>query len=136
VDIDRFKTINDTFGHPVGDVVIKQLAERMLAAVRPYDSVGRFGGEEFLVLLPSCALSEAATVAERLRLSVATEKLVIGQLTVPVTVSVGVSTIEGPDVNIDLALETADSALYRAKDNGRNRVEIYTPATLIPSPSA
>jgi diguanylate cyclase (GGDEF)-like protein len=136
VDIDRFKTINDTYGHPVGDMVIKQLAQRMLAALRPYDSVGRFGGEEFLVLLPSCALSEAATVAERLRLSVATEELIIGQLTIPVTVSVGVSTIEGPDVNIDLAFETADSALYRAKDNGRNRVEIHAPATLIPCPSA
>jgi diguanylate cyclase (GGDEF)-like protein len=135
VDIDHFKAVNDTYGHPAGDEVLKQLAPRMLAALRPYDSVGRLGGEEFLVLLPSCALSEAAVVAERLRLSVGADKLVVGQLMIPVTVSIGVTTIEGPTVDVDLALQTADSALYAAKNNGRNRVEIYDPASMVSSPA-
>jgi diguanylate cyclase (GGDEF)-like protein len=122
-DIDHFKTINDTYGHPVGDQVIQQLALRMASALRPYDSVGRFGGEEFLILVPNCAFSEALIVAERLRLSVATDKLVIGPLAIPVTVSVGVSTIKGAVPDVNLALQTADSALYEAKNKGRNRVE-------------
>jgi len=89
-DIDHFKLINDTYGHPVGDEVIKQLAVKMSSALRPYDSVGRVGGEEFLILVPNCALQEAALVAERLRSSVATDKFVIGQFVIPVTVSIGV----------------------------------------------
>ena len=122
-DIDHFKTINDTYGHPVGDEVIKQIALKMASALRPYDSVGRFGGEEFLVLAPNCALSEAAVVAERLRRSVATEKFAIGHLSIAISVSIGVSTIKGACPDVNLALQAADSALYRAKDKGRNRVE-------------
>jgi len=122
-DIDHFKTINDTYGHPVGDEVIKQIALKMASALRPYDSVGRFGGEEFLILAPNCALSEAAVVAERLRRSVATERFAIGQLSIPISVSIGVSTIKGACPDVNLALQAADSALYRAKDKGRNRVE-------------
>jgi len=132
VDIDKFKQINDAYGHPVGDIVLKQLAVRMVAALRPYDHVGRFGGEEFLVLLPSCTLSEATIVAERLRTNVAQDKLAVGQLAIPVTVSVGVSILEGPNVDVDLALETADSALYAAKNNGRNRVEFRVPGKQSP----
>jgi diguanylate cyclase (GGDEF)-like protein len=127
-DIDHFKTINDTYGHPVGDEVIKQLALRMASALRPYDSIGRFGGEEFLILVPNCTISDATVVAERLRLSVATNKLVIGQLVIPVTVSVGVSTIKGEALDVNLALRTADSALYEAKNKGRNRVECCDPS--------
>ena len=131
-DIDHFKAINDTHGHMVGDQVIQQLALKMVAALRPYDSVGRFGGEEFLILVPNCALSEAAVVAERVRLCIAKDQFVIGQLAIPVTISVGVSTVKGaargavPDVN--LALQTADSALYEAKNKGRNRVQCCVPA--------
>ena len=136
VDIDHFKAVNDTYGHPVGDEVIKQLALKIAVALRPYDSVGRLGGEEFLVLLPSCALSEAAAVAERLRLSVGADKLVIGQLAIPVTVSVGVTTLEGPAADVDVALQTADSALYEAKNKGRNRIELCDPASVAAYPIA
>lgn len=136
VDIDHFKAVNDTYGHPAGDEVLKQLAVKMAAALRPYDAVGRLGGEEFLVLLPSCALTEAAVVAERLRLNVEAEKLVVGQLAIPVTVSIGISTIEGPTVDVDRALQTADAALYTAKNNGRNRFEIYDPARVASPPVA
>ena len=112
----------------MGDQVIKQLTLRMASVLRPYDAVGRFGGEEFLVLTPNCALSEAMVVAERLRFSVARDKIVIGQFAIPVTVSVGVSTIKEAVVDINLALQAADLALYEAKNKGRNRVECCIPA--------
>jgi diguanylate cyclase (GGDEF)-like protein len=132
-DIDQFKAVNDTYGHMVGDQVIQQLARKMASALRPYDSVGRFGGEEFLILLPNCALSGAVVVAERLRLSVARDKFVIGQFAIPVTVSVGVSTIKGATPDVNLALQRADSALYQAKNKGRNRVEYCVPPEQAPS---
>ena len=128
VDVDHFKVINDTYGHLVGDQVITQLALRMASALRPYDLVGRFGGEEFLVLVPNCALSAAMVVAERLRLSIATDKMAIGQFAIPVTVSVGVSTIKEAKLDTNLALQAADLALYEAKNKGRNRVECWVPS--------
>ncbi|MGD0415144.1 MAG: GGDEF domain-containing protein [Terriglobales bacterium] len=127
-DIDRFKAVNDTYGHLVGDQVIQQLARKMASALRPYDSVGRFGGEEFLILLPNCALSGAVAVAERLRRSVARDKLVIGQFAIPVTVSIGVSTLNAAAPDVNLALQRADSALYEAKNKGRNRIECSVPS--------
>jgi diguanylate cyclase (GGDEF)-like protein len=135
-DIDNFKVINDTYGHPVGDEVVRQLAMRMASALRMYDSVGRFGGEEFLILLPNCALSDVMVVAERVRLSVATDKFVIGQFAIPVTVSIGVSTIKGVVPDVNLALQAADSALYEAKHKGRNRVECCVPLAVASSPSS
>lgn len=128
VDVDHFKTINDTYGHLAGDQVIKQLMVRMSLALRPYDSVGRFGGEEFLVLTPNCALSEAMGVAERLRLSIATDNIVTTESAIPVTVSVGVSTIQEGATDMNLALQAADQALYEAKHRGRNRVECHIPS--------
>ena len=131
-DVDHFKIINDTYGHPVGDQVLKELALRIASALRAYDSVGRLGGEEFLIVLPSCALCEAGLVAERVRLSVARDKFVTGEFAIPVTVSVGVSALEStPDVN--QVLQTADSALYQAKKNGRNRVEGSVPLSSQPA---
>jgi diguanylate cyclase (GGDEF)-like protein len=127
VDVDRFKTINDTYGHAAGDEVIKELTRRISSVLRTYDAVGRLGGEEFLVLTPNCALNEAMAVAERLRQCVENEKMVAGELSIPVTVSVGVSAVgEGPG-DVKTAVENADSALYAAKKNGRNRVECYVP---------
>jgi diguanylate cyclase (GGDEF)-like protein len=125
VDIDHFKAVNDTYGHFVGDEVIKQVTLRMGSALRPYDSVGRFGGEEFLILIPNCALSEAILIAERLRLSVAKDKMEISQFSIPVTVSVGVSTMKEAVTDMNLALQAVDLALYEAKKKGRNRVECY-----------
>jgi diguanylate cyclase (GGDEF)-like protein len=126
-DIDHFKTINDTYGHLVGDQVLKQIALRIASAVRTYDSVGRFGGEEFLILVPNCALRESMVVAERVRLSVATNRFMIGDFAIPATVSVGVSTAGGTTLNVTQVLQMADSALYEAKKKGRNRVESWVP---------
>jgi len=135
-DIDHFKAINDTYGHPVGDHVIQQLVLRMASALRPYDSVGRLGGEEFLIVAPNCALSDAVGVAERLRLCVATNQFVIGQFAIPITVSVGVSSIKGAVPDVNQALQTADSALYEAKNKGRNRVECCVPSEACASSNA
>jgi two-component system cell cycle response regulator len=124
-DLDYFKRVNDTHGHPAGDAVLREAGRRMQASVRAYDSVGRYGGEEFLIVSPGCGLSEATAQAERLRRSVAAEEISLpdGQ-SLAATLSLGVATIS-PEANQpgDL-LRAADEALYAAKKNGRNRVEI------------
>jgi two-component system cell cycle response regulator len=128
VDLDRFKRINDTFGHPAGDAVLREAARRMKAAVRRYDAVGRYGGEEFLIVLPGCGLSDAASQAERIREAVSAEPFRFGATTLPVTCSIGLTSRGAPSPSDAGALiREADSALYRAKDNGRNRVEIAEP---------
>lgn len=89
VDVDHFKRINDTHGHVVGDAVLRQLAARLLECVRPMDTVARFGGEEFAIVLPNCSHSYAEVVAERVRQSVASLPICVAGLSLPVTVSVG-----------------------------------------------
>ena len=134
-DIDRFKAVNDTYGHLVGDQVIKQVTQKMGSVLRPYDSVGRFGGEEFLVIVPNCGLNEAKAVAERVRASVAVNKFMVGTYAIPVSVSVGVSTIAKAGHDTNWALQAADCALYKAKKNGRNRVECCMPGEETPPSS-
>lgn len=119
IDIDRFKRINDTYGHETGDEVLRQLATVLLAAARATDFVARYGGEEFLVLLPDTTQTGALTLAEKVRHAVASQAFaVVGGL----TVSVGVSVARGDDKNEEEAVHRADMALYRAKSEGRNRV--------------
>ena len=124
-DLDHFKKVNDTYGHLVGDEVLRQTARRMLSSVRAYDCVGRYGGEEFLVVLPGCDRGSAAVFAERLRLSIGGKSMAVSQGMIPVTISLGVATC-GKDEKYDAIslVQAADQALYRAKRNGRNRVEI------------
>ena len=121
-DIDHFKAINDTFGHAGGDTVLREVAARLVHTIRPYDTVGRYGGEEFLFVLPSCTLSEAAGVAERVRRSVAAEPFAISHQAVPVTMSIG-ATVDRGLRDPDALVRAADAMLYRAKRAGRNRVE-------------
>lgn len=118
VDIDHFKTINDTFGHDAGDRVLQQLAARLSDSIRNQDSVARTGGEEFLVVLPGTPEDEAMMVAERIRLAVAGEPMLAAGDAILVTVSVGVAT-GAPG---EALLAEADAGLYRAKRAGRNRV--------------
>ena len=123
-DIDHFKQINDSFGHAAGDVVLKEVASRLQSDLRSYDFVGRYGGEEFLIILPGCTLAIASRRADEIRGLVAKHGVTTTFAKTPVTVSMGVAatdTIPGADVE-DL-LQHADQALYRAKINGRNRVE-------------
>ncbi|MGA9643346.1 MAG: diguanylate cyclase [Terriglobales bacterium] len=125
-DIDHFKKINDLYGHLVGDAVIREVTRRLSLGVRPYDAVGRYGGEEFLIVFPACNLSALATSAERLRCSVADEPIETNAGPLPVTLSFGLASaeqIEAASLNPESLLGLADEALYTAKALGRNRVE-------------
>jgi len=125
VDLDHFKRINDTHGHQAGDAVLREAARRMRASVRPYDSVGRYGGEEFLVVMPGCESVGAAAVAGRIRACVERDPMDLGARSLPVTCSIGVAVWNGaPEGDADSLIREADAALYRAKGAGRNRVEI------------
>ncbi|MBP6750191.1 MAG: diguanylate cyclase, partial [Xanthomonadaceae bacterium] len=122
VDIDHFKTINDRFGHAVGDDVLKAVAHAMRATCRDSDTLGRYGGEEFAVLLEGISPEHALAAAERLRKAVAAIEIRIGDDTIAPTASVGVACLAADDRDFDHVLVRADRALYRAKEEGRNRV--------------
>jgi two-component system, cell cycle response regulator len=123
-DIDRFKRVNDTYGHAAGDDVLRQIAARALDSVRSVDLVARLGGEEFAVVMPETGLAVAAAVADRLRLAVASKAFVlsIGGERLAVTVSIGVTTASAGGDDRDQLLKRADDALYEAKSAGRDRV--------------
>lgn len=123
-DLDHFKRVNDTYGHPAGDRVLQEAAQRMRLALRPYDRIGRYGGEEFLIMTPGCRLSDAMTLAERIRDSISAEPVDSRSGDIPMTVSLGV-TIGGDRAGEDAGtlIAAADEALYRAKNAGRNRAE-------------
>jgi len=120
VDVDHFKTINDTHGHLVGDGVLREVAARLRACLRTYDSIGRFGGEEFLVIAPGCGTSTAEELAERLRRCVCDTPIMYSGRTLAVTISLGVAAGAGSAAR-DALLRGADEALYAAKAGGRNR---------------
>jgi diguanylate cyclase (GGDEF)-like protein/PAS domain S-box-containing protein len=123
IDIDHFKPINDQHGHAVGDAVLQGMVKRSLESLRQSDELGRLGGEEFAVIMPETNLIAATEAAERLRFHIAERPLVAERLAIPCTVSIGVAQLQGNDGTIDDLLHRADLALYRAKSNGRNRVE-------------
>jgi diguanylate cyclase (GGDEF)-like protein len=127
VDLDYFKKINDSYGHMIGDLVLQEVAFRLSGSVRSYDSVGRYGGEEFLVILPGCTVGGLLTSGERLRSVVVERPVETGVGAIEVTVSVGLvsSTIHQTSSSSDCLslLRTVDAALYSAKNKGRNRVE-------------
>jgi diguanylate cyclase (GGDEF)-like protein/PAS domain S-box-containing protein len=126
LDIDNFKDINDRFGHQAGDSALKEVANRIMASVRPYDSVGRYGGEEFLVVAPGADLDAACIVADRLRKRFHENPIPIGNLALPLTVSLGVASSNRlSPKEIDSFIQAADQALYHAKRSGRNRVESH-----------
>ena len=120
LDIDHFKKINDTYGHMVGDDVIREVVKRISVAVRTYDSLGRFGGEEFLVVMPGAKEIEAYSICERIRSAIGETDFAINGLKIHLTVSLGFVTGDG-NADIDDLIVRADKALYQAKGNGRNR---------------
>jgi two-component system cell cycle response regulator len=128
-DLDHFKQINDTHGHVAGDSVLREVARRMKGAVRPYDQIGRYGGEEFLVVLPGCDRPDAVNVAERLRGRVGDQPLIVEGTSVSVTISLGLAYWDGTESGA--LIHAADVALYRAKNEGRNRVEVAGVVTSI-----
>jgi two-component system cell cycle response regulator len=139
LDLDHFKAVNDQYGHPAGDDVLRELAQRMLRQVRSVDLVARLGGEEFVAVMPETNLSGASAVAERLRIAIADEPFTVtasGER-LPVTASIGIATSENGD-SVETLLKRADDALYIAKNGGRNRVVSASAweASLAPMPIA
>ena len=124
MDLDQLKSVNDTYGHVVGDQVLRTLADRLSQHVRDFDILCRYGGDEFALLLPETDLFMAASVAERLRASIADEQINTDGGPVAVTISLGVTKATQDTANLEELLKNADRALYNAKQSGRNRLEI------------
>lgn len=127
-DLDQFKSVNDSYGHTAGDKVLKAVGVFLQKSVRDVDSVGRYGGEEFIMFLPETVKEAAFVLADRLRKGIL--KIEIGNLP-PVTISLGIATFPDDGKNIDDLLQRADAALYTAKENGRNQVVSYSEEILV-----
>ncbi len=127
LDLDRFKLVNDTYGHIAGDQVLREAGKRLRESMRAYDAIGRYGGEEFLILLPGCDEEAAVEQAERMRSVLADGPVMIGDdVPYAMTGSFGVTSIvPEPTTSSEQLIKKADQALYLAKDNGRNRVEVF-----------
>lgn len=123
-DIDHFKAINDKYGHPAGDKVIAEFAQRATRMIRPGDTFGRIGGEEFALLLPATTINEARLIVERVRAAFAEMPMLFDQTEITATASAGISIGQVQDTNLDRLISAADSALYAAKRAGRNRTSI------------
>jgi diguanylate cyclase (GGDEF)-like protein len=125
-DVDHFKRVNDTHGHQAGDDVLQTIATILSAELRPYDAVGRYGGEEFLIVVPSCDATVARDIAERIRVRIMQERFpsVLPAESLPVTCSFGIAISSDASWNVDAMLASADRALYAAKNSGRNAVRV------------
>lgn len=143
-DLDKFKSVNDSYGHAIGDSVLREAAQRMHASIRAYDALGRYGGEEFLVVLPGCDLETTTMQAERLRVALCQSPMLVGdgvdstRFPLPVTASFGATAcLPGENRSLEHMVKVADDALYEAKRLGRNRVIAHNTAgvTVSPHPS-
>ena len=131
VDIDHFKLVNDTYGHLVGDKTLRAVTDALQSQLRAYDVAGRFGGEEFVILLPHAREVDALAVAERLRVHIASLAIPVDDSDasgpfVRVTISVGVAALDGVSRELTDMLTAADAALYHAKETGRNKTHVVT----------
>ncbi len=131
LDIDHFKRVNDSFGHTVGDEMLKIVGQVLRESCRIYDVPGRYGGEEFCIVLPETRVGNTTVVAERIRTRLAATELPVGNASVSVTASIGVAGMDSVSdegvVSAAALIERADRALYAAKHHGRNRVELWLP---------
>ncbi|MCU6432263.1 diguanylate cyclase [Undibacterium sp. Jales W-56] len=123
-DLDHFKLVNDSYGHATGDLVLKHFAAILSQQLRDNDMVGRVGGEEFAVILSDATITEASAFAKRVQQQIANTPLLVGDQVIALTVSIGIAAMSVDDASADAALSRSDMALYRAKENGRNRIEI------------
>ena len=121
IDIDHFKFVNDSYGHPIGDQVLKEISQLLVKYLRNVDTVGRFGGEEFMIILPATELLEAIEIAEHLCEQVRNLEINTTFQSVKITISVGVTAYQANDKTDTSILKRADDALYRAKELGRDR---------------
>jgi diguanylate cyclase (GGDEF)-like protein len=125
-DVDHFKSVNDTYGHQAGDAVLRQVAEILKDSAREIDRVGRYGGEEFIVLLPNANIDDARAFAERVRQAVEAREFTYDGGSLRRTLSAGAAAWPHPEIRHQEGLvKAADDALYEAKQHGRNRVEVF-----------
>jgi len=129
IDIDHFKNVNDNFGHLTGDQILSQVGKRLQQNLRQQDLAGRFGGEEFTIILPETLLSGALILAERIRESISSQPFLINKITHWITISIGVAECNNQRMTSSELLEQADLALYQAKNNGRNQTIGQAPGT-------
>ena len=135
-DLDHFKAINDTWGHAAGDLALREAAERMGASLRPYDSLGRYGGEEFLLVLPGATLEDTIWLADRVRLAIRNEPVVWQKANLQLSCSFGCTSGLGGRVSAEELIRVADEALYAAKRGGRDRAVGREIATTLAGPVA
>ncbi|MBU1195527.1 MAG: diguanylate cyclase [Proteobacteria bacterium] len=121
-DIDNFKSINDTYGHDCGDFVLKSISQTMKQMIRKQDVIARWGGEEFLLLLPKTDLKGAGVIAQKIRKAICRKEYMYNEQSLPVSMTFGVSYFDNPGIDIDISIKEADDALYRGKETGKNRV--------------
>ncbi len=122
IDIDRFKRVNDQFGHQTGDQILKTITARMQCTIRSTDVLGRYGGEEFTVISPQSTQKSVCHLAERVRLAICSEPISVKGHLIPIAVSIGVACLDAQDENLEKLINRADEALIRAKNKGRNQV--------------
>jgi diguanylate cyclase (GGDEF)-like protein len=127
VDIDLFKRVNDTLGHRAGDAVLQAVSRMCRAQLRSSDIIGRYGGEEFAIVLPESSEERARAVAERIRASIEATPIDTPNGPAQVTISLGLALLSPTDNDLELLLDSADRAMYEAKQAGRNRVQVYSP---------
>ena len=126
-DLDHFKQVNDTYGHSAGDEVLKEVTLRISSALRPYDSFGRYGGEEFLLVLPECDQGNVKTLCQRVRMLISDEPISTEAGDIDTSISIGLCLFKSEEAqSMGHLINLADEALYKAKENGRNRVETIT----------
>ncbi len=126
LDLDRFKVLNDSCGHPTGDAYLRIVASRLLAAVRPLDTVGRLGGDEFLLVARGLSGAADAEVVARRLVEVISAPVMIDGTTHVLSASVGIAVADSPGVSVDSLVTDADAAMYGAKERGRNQVAVFT----------
>jgi diguanylate cyclase (GGDEF)-like protein len=131
LDVDHFKQVNDSYGHQIGDAVLREVADALVANTKSFDVAARYGGDEFVLLLPGCSLADAAGVADRVRDGIARS---VGEA--PVTISVGLATMPDNASDAERLMAAADAALYDAKRTGRDRVESSTRNLEVVAPPA
>lgn len=132
IDVDHFKRVNDTLGHCAGDAALRQIAETCVQSVRETDVVGRFGGEEFIIVMPHTNAEAARQVAERIRRSIGRQRFSWQQKSAAITISLGVAEVQGESASFNELIRVTDEALYAAKRAGRNRVVVADTPGIIP----